>query len=275
MFVREALRDAAARLRETCETGRLDAELLMAHALGVSREELLLGHLDAAAPQDFGALIGRRLAHEPVAYITGSREFYSLEIAVTPDVLIPRADSETLIDAALDSLADRPPARILDLGTGSGALLLAALSQWPEASGIGVDLSETALLCARGNAQWLAMEGRASFVVGDWAEGIAGPFDLILCNPPYVETDAALPPDVRDYEPGEALFAGRDGLDAYRILAPQLARLLHAGGIACVEIGASQARAVVAIFAEESMELACRRDLAGRPRCLVIHSAGR
>ena len=272
MIVREALRDAAERLGEGCETGRLDAELLMAHALGVSREDLLLGQLDAAAPQDFEALIGRRLAHEPVAYITGSREFYSLEIAVTPGVLIPRADSETLIDAALDSLAGRPPARILDLGAGSGALLLAALSRWPAASGVGVDRSDTALLCALGNAQRLAMDDRASFVVGDWADGIAGPFDLILCNPPYVETDAALPPDVRDYEPGDALFAGHNGLDAYRILAPQLARLLRSGGIACVEIGTGQARAVAGIFAGEGLKSACRHDLAGRERCLVIHN---
>jgi len=262
----EVLREAAARLAQVSDTPRLDAELLMAHALGVDRSALLLGRHDASPA--FDALVARRLRHEPVAYITGTRAFWSIDLAVTPDVLIPRPDSETLIEAAVAYFGDRGPATILDLGTGSGALLLAALTQWPLATGLGVDRSAAALTVARGNAERLDLTQRAQFVLGDWGTGIAGRFDLILCNPPYVEEDARLARNVRDYEPHSALFAGEDGLAAYQVLVPQLAGLLAPAGIACLEIGSTQAAAVSALASGFIAEV--RRDLGGRDRCVVL-----
>jgi release factor glutamine methyltransferase len=262
--------DAAARLSETSATPRLDAELLMAHALGVTREALILRHMDAAVPPGFPALLARRLAHEPIAYITRRRAFWTIELEVGPGVLIPRPDSETLIEAAVAHFRPAAPARILDLGTGAGTLLLAALTEWPLASGLGVDRSEAALAYARRNAERLGLAERADFRLGDWGAGVTGPFDLILCNPPYVETGAALPRDVAGHEPAEALFAGADGLDAYRRLAPQVAGLLRPGGIACVEIGAGQEAAVGALFTAAKLRVASRPDLAGIPRCLTV-----
>jgi release factor glutamine methyltransferase len=192
-------------------------------------------------------LVQRRLAHEPLAYIIGRRAFWTIELEVAPGVLIPRPDSETLIEAALAHFGDTGPRRILDLGTGPGTLLLAALDQWPGASGIGIDASEAALAIARANAKRLGLAARAEFRLGDWSEGMEERFDLILCNPPYVEAGAALPADVADWEPHGALFAGRDGLEDYRRLAPQVPRLLAPDGIACFEIGQGQARRDAAI----------------------------
>jgi release factor glutamine methyltransferase len=270
MKVREALAAAAERLAASSDTPRLDAELLMAQALGLEREALLLGGLDASAPIEFDALVRRREAGEPVAYITGRRAFWTIELEVGPGVLVPRPDSETLIEAAVDRFGDKGPGTILDLGTGPGTLLLAALDQWPRARGLGVDRSEPALAFARRNAERLGLGGRAEFRVGDWDEGIAERFDLILCNPPYVEAGAALPRDVSEWEPHEALFAGADGLHAYRRLAPQLRRLLAPGGIACVEIGAGQEAAVSALFSVEAFTISSRKDLNGHVRCLLL-----
>ncbi len=270
--VREAIRASAQKLRQCTESATLDAELLTACFLGISREEMLLRHLDDKIDGTaLEPLIARRLAHEPIAYITGFREFWGLEFAVRPGVLIPRPDSETLIETALSHCAQTSPASILDLGTGSGALLLAALSEFPGAKGLGMDRSETALCCARHNAERLGLGGRAAFRIGDWGEGLEGRFDLILCNPPYVEESAALAPDVRDYEPYEALFSGADGLDDIRRLAPQIPALLAPGGIACIEIGHMQGLAATALFAAQSLKTAIRQDLAGRDRCLLIH----
>ena len=291
--VAEALREAAARLAASSDTARLDAELLMAHALGVSRSDLLLRHMGDPAPEAFAGLVERRALHEPVAYITGRQEFYGLDLAVTPDVLIPRADSETLVEAAREAFADRAPHHILDLGTGSGALLLAALAIWPEAEGLGLDRSTEALFVAIRNAQLHANtpigivgtgpfdlpppkpdRGFARFVQGDWRKpGWAKHlrrFDLILCNPPYVESDAALDPAVRDWEPAGALFAGPDGLDEYRILLRELPKLLAENGVAIFEIGATQAGQVAGIAAQSGFTSVLRRDLAGRPRALVL-----
>jgi release factor glutamine methyltransferase len=241
----------------------------MAQALGVAREQMLLRHLDDPAPATFAALIERRLAHEPVAYITGRRAFWTIELWVGPGVLIPRPDSETLIEAAVAHFADRAPTTILDLGTGPGTLLLAALAEWPEAPGLGVDASDAALGYARANADRLGLAGRAEFVGGDWAAGIDQRFDLILCNPPYVATSDDLPAEVRDHEPAAALFAGADGLDDYRIIATQLPRLIAPGGMAAIEIGARQADAVAALLTAQGLTVALRHDLAGRARCLV------
>jgi release factor glutamine methyltransferase len=264
------LADAARSLAEVSSTPRLDAELLLAHALGTSREALLMRHLDDAAPAAFADLLKRRLAHEPVAYITGTRAFWTIDLAVGPGVLIPRADSETLIEAAVAHFAAAPPATILDLGTGPGTLLLAALDQWPKARGLGVDASEAALDYARRNALNLGMATRVQFRHGDWAGGIDGTFDLILANPPYVGTREALPREVRDHEPAAALFAGRDGLDDYRALIPQLRPLLAPGGAVILEIGATQAEAVSGLLVAQGFAVALRRDLAGLSRALIV-----
>ncbi len=265
---------AAALLAATKRIDRLDAEVLLAHMFGETREALLLGPGRDVDEDAYMALVARRAAGEPVAYITGHREFWSMDLVVTPDVLIPRPDSETLIEAAKAVFATYPPATILDLGTGSGALLLAALSEWPRARGLGVDRSEAALAVARGNAQRLGLDRRAVFAAGDWGAGVAGRFDLILANPPYVEDGADLATEVRDWEPASALFAGTDGLDAYRVLVPQLPALLTGDGVAALEIGASQAAAVAGLAGEAGLSALVRRDLAGRDRCLLLRSRG-
>lgn len=268
MTARAAIADAAARIPSA--TPRLDAELLMAHALGVSHQDLLLKRLNDPAPASFDALVARRQNHEPVAYITGSRGFWTVEIGVGPGVLVPRADSETLIEAAVahfDGTAG--PGRVLDLGTGPGTLLLAALAEWPDAQGVGVDASDTALDYARRNAEALGMAGRVALRRGDWADGLAGPFDLILCNPPYIGTSEELGPEVRDHEPPSALFAGADGLDDYRRIIPHLPRLLAPGGIAVVEIGWTQSEAVTQLMRDAGFTPILHHDLGERPRAIA------
>ena len=258
----------AARDLPAAATPRLDAELLMAHALGCTREALLLRHLRDPVPAAFAGLVARRQAHEPVAYITGTRAFWTIELAVTPDVLIPRPDTETLIEAAVAHFGTAGPARILDLGTGSGALLLAGLAEWRHATGMGIDRSHAAVAVAEANARALGLAGRAGFAVGGWAEAGRGDFDLVLCNPPYVAAGEVLPPDVARHEPHAALFAGDDGLDDYRRIAPVLR--LPAHGLACVEIGATQAAAVRALFGQAGFGTTVRQDLAGRDRAVVL-----
>lgn len=274
--VAERLRTAALALGPASSTARLDAELLMAAALGVSRSDLLLRHMRDPAPPAFEPLFARRAAHEPVAYILGEAEFYGLSLRVTPEVLIPRGDSETLVEAARAALAARPPARILDCGVGSGALLLAALSLWPAAEAVGIDRSPGALKVAAGNGAALGRDVR--WLARDWDEpGWAadlGRFDLVLANPPYVEDDAPLERVVRDYEPAGALFAGVEGLDAYRVLVPQLPGLLADEGIAVLEIGSRQAEAVRAIAQVVGFETTLHHDLAGRPRALEMRWSG-
>ena len=272
MTVVQAIREAATALAQTSDTARLDAEVLMAHALGCSRSDVLLRHMQADAPDGFSALVERRLAHEPVAYIVGHQEFYGLDFAVSPAVLIPRGDSETLIDAAQARLANCPPQRIIDLGTGSGALLLAALSIWPKAEGIGIDRSPEALAIAAANGARLAPNARfvqADWTKAGWSHGL-GAFDLILANPPYVEDAADLAPSVRAHEPAGALFAGPDGLDDYRLLIPQLHRLLGDKGIAMVEIGWTQAEPVIALAKASDFAAILHHDLAGRPRAIEM-----
>lgn len=264
-----ALRDAAARLAAVSDTARLDAELLMAHALGTSRETMLLGHMAAAAPASFAPLVARRIAHEPLAYITGRRDFWTIALDVRPGVLIPRPDSETLIEAALAHFGAAGPRRVLDLGTGPGTLLLAALAEWPSATGVGVDRSDIALAVAAANADRLGCGDRAMFRRGDWGNGLEEAFDLVLCNPPYVEQGASLSRDIADFEPAEALFSGPEGLDDYRLLAPQIAHLIAEAGMAAIEIGAGQAGAVQMLLAEQGLATQVRRDLAGRDRCIV------
>lgn len=272
MTAAEAIRVAAERLAATSDTARLDAELLMAHLFGCSRSELLLRHMCDPAPPGFAALVERRMGHEPVAYITGLQEFYGLPFIVSPATLIPRGDSETLVAAALEAKPDA--LRVLDLGTGSGALLLAVLACLAKAQGIGTDRSEAALEVARANAEALGLRPQARFVAADWhaagwADGL-GTFDLILCNPPYVEAEAVLDAQVRDFEPPAALFAGPEGLDDYRVLIPQLRALMNEGAAAVLEIGANQADAVSALAAAAGFATRLHRDLAGRARAFVL-----
>ena len=263
---RAAIAAAAARFGFSA-TARLDAELLMAHALGMSRDRMLLTLNDHAEPPAFAPLVERRAAHEPVAYILGTRGFWTLDLAVGPGALVPRADSETLIEVALAHHAARPPATILDLGTGPGTLLLALLAEWPEARGLGVDRSAEALAYARVNAAPFA--GRAHVVRGDWDAALMGPFDLIVTNPPYIGTGEVLAHEVAGHEPAEALFAGPDGLDDYRRLAPAIRRLLAPGGAAAIEIGWTQADSVGDLFQAQGFAVTVHRDLGGRPRVLL------
>ncbi|MFV0623897.1 peptide chain release factor N(5)-glutamine methyltransferase [Sphingomonas sp. ac-8] len=265
----EAVREAAQRIAGVSDTPRLDAELLMAHAMGVERTTLLLARLDDPVPPGFAALVEARLSHTPVAYLTGRRAFWTIELEVGPGALVPRADSETLIEAAVAHFVGRAPATVLDLGTGPGTLLLAALDEWPQARGVGVDRSVQALGYARRNAERLDMARRAQFALGDWATALDGRFDLVLANPPYIGTDEALPQEVVGHEPAGALFAGGGGLDAYRLLAPQIARLIAPGGVAVVEIGWTQADAVSALLANQGLLTSVKQDLAGRPRAVV------
>ncbi|MCB2046736.1 MAG: peptide chain release factor N(5)-glutamine methyltransferase [Novosphingobium sp.] len=271
--VAQAIRASAAALEPVSITARADAEHLMAHALGVSRSDMLLRHMHAPVPDQFDALVARRMAHEPMAYILGEEYFFGFMFKVTPAVLIPRPDSEVLVEAAL---AARPDARrVLDCGTGSGALLLAVLSNLGQASGIGIDSSQAALEVARDNAVSLGLADRARMLLADWNEPdwsrtLGGPFDLILANPPYVETGAVLEPSVRAHEPASALFAGPDGLDDYRVLIPQVPRLLAPGGCALFEIGALQGDAVVGLAERSDLSATLHRDLAERPRVVEM-----
>jgi release factor glutamine methyltransferase len=272
--VREALREAATRLAATSDTPRLDAELLIAHALRVSRTELLLRHMDVEPPAGLTSILDRRANHEPLAYILGTQPFYGLDLEVSPAVLIPRGDSETLIEVARNVRESCPPVRILDCGTGSGALLLAALSLWPQAQGIGLERSAAAREIAARNALLNGLAARARIVAGDWTQpGWAdslGKFELFLANPPYVEDDADLAPSVRAHEPAEALFSGPDGLDDYRILIPEVPRLLAPGGTALFEIGAAQGEAVTALAHAAGLSACVHHDLAGRPRTIEM-----
>lgn len=234
---------------------------------------MLLDPARYVVPELYAHLVARRMAHEPVAYIVGYRDFWTLRIEVGPGVLVPRPDSETLVEACPDLARERGagwPSRVLDLGTGPGTLLLAVLSEFPRATGLGVDASERALAYARDNAEQLGMADRAAFRSGDWGNGVDGPFDLILCNPPYIGVDEPLMPDVADHEPAGALFAGADGLDDYRRIIPDLPRLLAPGGAAVLEIGASQRTAVTALAEAAGFAAACRRDLGGRDRALIL-----
>ncbi len=265
---RAALTAAAARFAFSA-TPRLDAELLLAHALGIERNRLLLTLDDVAVPARFVDLVERRADQVPVAYLTGTRGFWTVDLMVGPGALVPRADSEILLVAALDHFGDRPVGRVLDLGTGPGTLLLAALDEWRAADGVGVDRSAVALDYARANAAALGMGARARFVLGDWAAAIDATFDLVLANPPYIGTGEALPNEVRGHEPAGALFAGVDGLDAYRLIAPQLRRLVAPGGVAIVEIGHTQGDAVSALLTAQGFAVQVRRDYGDRPRAVV------
>jgi release factor glutamine methyltransferase len=272
---------AGQRLRGAAiEAPRLEARRLLAHVLNKSEEALLR---DPRAPvpadqaQQFAALLARRVAHEPFAYLTGRVGFWTLDLEVSPATLIPRADSESLVEAALEACPDKGAAlHVLDLGTGTGALLLAVLSELPAASGVGVDLKPEAAALAARNAARLGLADRARFLAGDWAVALAGRFDLILCNPPYIESAAiaGLMPEVARHEPASALDGGADGLSAYRRIIADLPRLLAPKGVAILELGQGQQAAVEALGREANLTPeACRADLGGVPRALVLRAA--
>ena len=269
--IARALDDATRQLNETSDTARLDAELLMAEALHIDRDKLILSPPDRDVPKRFWSMVKRRLKDEPIAYITGRRAFWNIDLHVGPGVLVPRPDSEVLIASAIEHFEKNGgPQRILDLGTGPGTLLLAALDIWPDATGLGIDVSRRALSYASANARRLGFDKRLKFKTGNWAEGIKESFDLILCNPPYVAEGAELGPGVREYEPDEALFAGEKGLDAYAELAPQLPGLLNKGGLAAVEIGHDQAKSVTALLERNGLSARVVNDLAERPRAVLL-----
>jgi release factor glutamine methyltransferase len=269
--IARALADAARQLEKNSDTARLDSELLMAEALHIDRDKLILSPPDRQVPKRFWDMLERRQAGEPVAYITGRRAFWNIELHVGPGVLVPRPDSEVLIASAIEHFeGSAGPKRILDLGTGPGTLLLAALDVWNDATGLGIDVSRGALSYAAANARRLGFEDRLKLVQGNWADGLVETFDLILCNPPYVPEGAEVGPGVREYEPDEALFAGKEGLDAYRALAPQLPRLLNNGALAAVEIGADQSEAVTKLLERDGLQARVARDLGDRPRAVLL-----
>ncbi|MGD0025070.1 MAG: peptide chain release factor N(5)-glutamine methyltransferase [Xanthobacteraceae bacterium] len=274
-----ARRSMAAKFR-ACDIGspELDARILIGHALGLDHAALAAAHarmLDAEEEHAIAALARRRLAREPVARIVGSKEFWSLKLRVDAATLVPRPETETIVEAALAAIDARGPRsralRIADLGTGCGAIILALLSELPNAFGIGSDASIRAVLVARDNGRRLGL-ARAGFLAGDMAAALRGPFDVIVSNPPYIASGdiAALAPEVRDFDPRRALDGGPDGLDFYRAIAAAAPALLAPGGALIVELGAGQAQAVAALFAAAGLApLPPRPDLKGTPRALV------
>jgi release factor glutamine methyltransferase len=279
---RDALKEAVALMKSAgLDTPVLDARLIVQHALGVDWNTLFMAPDRPLGDDDRGRLesgLARRAAHEPVSRIVGRRHFWTLNLEVSPDTLDPRPDTETLVEAAVAAAPDRTtPLTILDLGTGTGALLIALLREYPAATGLGVDVSAGALAVAKANAASHGVGGRADFRLGNWTEGVAGSFDLIVSNPPYIEQGdlAALPPEVREYDPKLALDGGPDGLDAYRAIIPALTALLAAGGLAILEIGEGQGDAVVAIAEANRLEpVERRRDLGNIERALSFRPSG-
>jgi release factor glutamine methyltransferase len=251
----------------------IDARLLVEAAADATRADIIADPhrpLREDQAQVLEGYLARREAREPVSHILGRRGFWKIMLRVTPDVLTPRPDTETIVELALRLYPEGRPFTVLDLGVGSGAILLAILAERPAAKGLGVDVSEAALAVARENAASLGLAGRCALLRGDWTAGLAeASFDLVVSNPPYVRSGeiAGLQPEVRDHEPRLALDGGPDGLDAYRILAPEILRVLKPGGRFLVEIGYDQAADVEALFAAAGgAEIATARDLADRDR---------
>ncbi len=265
------------------DTPALDARIIVGHALALDHAALASAAeraLDREEGERIAGLATRRLAHEPIARIVEIKEFWGLPLRVTPAVLVPRPETETVVASALAALdregARTRPLRIADLGTGSAALLLALLSELPKAFGIGTDLDTAALAVARDNAERLRLATHAAFVACDFAGALQGPFDLVVANPPYVASGELrhLAPEVRDYDPHLALDGGADGLRAYRALAADAPRLIGAGGHMVVEVGAGQAAAVASVFTErQPLAVAVTADLAGIPRALHVRPA--
>jgi release factor glutamine methyltransferase len=272
--VTQALTAAAARLHAArVEAPRREARLLLAHALGCQPNSLP-DEAEAPALACFESLVARREQREPLALITGTRGFWTLELEVSAETLIPRPDSETLIEAAIAAFPiPKSVQTILDLGTGTGCLLLAALVHFHGAFGLGLDLSPAAAALAARNAAANGLATRTAFLAGNWSAPLALQADLILCNPPYIPTADidGLMPEVARFEPRSALDGGADGLGAYRLLMRQLPDLLAEGGVAILELGVGQARSVVELAENAKFgDISLRPDLAGVPRALIL-----
>jgi release factor glutamine methyltransferase len=284
--VETARRSLAQKFRQCgIETPELDARLIVGHALGLDHAALTAASrrvLTTAEADALLALQARRLAREPVARILGRKEFWGLPFKLNGETLVPRPETETVVEAALAAIDDEDrrshALRIADLGTGSGALLLALLSELPSACGIGTDISAGALGCARDNAAALGLAGRAAFVACDYASALDGPIDLLVANPPYVARGdfAALPGEVRDFDPRRALDGGPDGLDGYRAIAADARRLLAPAGVLVLELGFGQLSTVTSLLPAAGLApAAMRQDLAGVVRALVIRLLAR
>ncbi len=278
---RGALKEAVPLMKAAgLDTPVLDARLIVQHALGISWDTLYLKEDQPLTEQERAVLeseLARRAAHEPVSRIVGRRHFWTLDLAVSPDTLDPRPDTESLIETVVAAIPDRArPLRVLDLGTGTGAILLALLTEYPGAAGLGVDLSQGALATARVNADSHGLADRVSFAIGNWADGLTGPFDVIVSNPPYIESGdmPGLAPEVREHDPVLALDGGTDGLDAYRAIIPALAALLAPDGMAVLEVGAGQADSVTRIAERSGLAaIGRRKDLGGIERALSFKPA--
>jgi len=261
------------------DTPVFDARLLLEAGAGVSRLDIVTDprrSISAEQVAAVDALTRRREAREPVAHIIGRRHFWTLDLEVSRDVLIPRPETELLVEAALKALDPNMPASVLDLGAGSGAILLAVLKDRPLSRGVGVDKSEAALTIAVSNAKSLGLSDRTECRQGDWADGVSESFDLVLSNPPYIVTAEIdeLAPEVARYEPRLALDGGADGLDAYRVIIDALPRLLKPGGVFAFEVGMGQAEAVAGLAGAKGLRTEPpQRDLAGIPRIVVGHRA--
>ena len=272
-----ALDDAAAALAAAgIDEPRRHARRLLAAALGLSPADVFAHPETALNPAQearIAAMLSRMIAGEPLSRIVGRREFWGLDFLLSPDTLDPRPESESVVEAVLARLTDRSLTyRFLDLGTGTGCLLMALLFEYPRATGVGIDIASGAARAARRNARRLGLGERADFVVGNWAAAVAGGFDAIVANPPYIATDAIseLPREVRDYDPKRALDGGSDGLGAYRAIAAELPRLLRPGGLFATEIGLGQAEPVAAILAQSGLAIdGFAADLSGVIRVVV------
>jgi len=271
----EALRAAQARLTDAgVETPALDAKILLLHVEDVD-VAALMADPDATlrAPDAFESVIVRRCNREPVSKIIGYRDFWAHQFEVTPDVLDPRPDTETLIETALEITPDNAPIRVLDLGTGSGCILLTLLAERSAATGVGVDMSKAALSVAKRNAAALKLSQRSEFLISDWFMALDETFDVVVSNPPYISTleKPSLSPEVTDWDPEAALFAGMDGLQAYRKIADGLTAVLKPDGTAFFEIGRGQGEAVKRLFEDAGFRrISSRKDLGGIERCLVV-----
>ena len=275
MTRKEALRRAQARLTEAgVETPALDAKLLLQHTEEIDGVRLVT-EADApiGAPEAYEAAITRRCAREPVSKILGYRDFWTHRFITSPDVLDPRPDTETLIETVLTGVPKDEPVNIVDLGTGSGCILLTLLAELPNALGTGVDVSRAALSVAERNANAMNLSQRVKFIVSDWFKALDGTFDLVVSNPPYISTveKPLLSPEVMNWDPEAALFAGMDGLQAYRKIADGLATVLKPDGTAFFEIGQGQADPVTELFSAAGFRRTSSRfDLGGIERCLVV-----
>ncbi len=278
LIAKEALRWAVLRLQqEHIETASLDGRILLEYVLGVSREQLLF-LLDLPITMEqykrLETLVEKRAQRQPIAQLIGRREFWGMNFVVSEDTLDPRPDTETLIEYVLERVVNRAMAhRVLDLGTGTGCLLLALLSELPSASGVGVDYSDNAVLVAKENALALGMAGRSQFVTGNWCDGLEGKFDIILANPPYIPTSVipTLDPEVSVFEPKLALDGGEDGLACYRTIFRSLPMVLAKSGFAAFEFGMGQEKQLKELAVANGFEVVgVRHDLSGLPRTIII-----